>query len=62
MDKLLNRIPGWRLLMMSTSVLKALPGKLDIKNKKDCKDQETIQSSTTPDPGCHMDGKVTKIQ
>ena len=50
MDKLINRIPGSRLLMsslpgsalrmhlnrsasltMSTSVLKALPGKLDIK-------------------------------
>ena len=37
MGKLINRIPGSRLLIsscqqaMSTSVLKALPGKLDIK-------------------------------
>ena len=25
-----------------------------IQSKKDGKDQESIQSSTTPDPGCHM--------
>ena len=35
MGKLINRIPGSRLLIsslaMSTSVLKTLPGKLDIK-------------------------------
>ena len=34
MGKLINRIPGLRLLVslaMSTCVLKALPGKLDIK-------------------------------
>ena len=33
MGKLINRIPGSRLLISSlpTSVLKALPGKLDIK-------------------------------
>ena len=30
-----------------------------IKSKKDGKDQETIQSSTTPDPGYHM-GKSQK--
>ena len=29
------------------------------KSKKDGKDQETIQSSTTPDPGYHM-GKLKK--
>ena len=29
------------------------------KSKKGCKDQETIQSSTTPDPGYHM-GKLQK--
>ena len=27
---------------------------LKLENKKDDKDQETIQSSTTPDPGNHM--------
>ena len=26
----------------------------DVVSKKDGKDQETIQSSTTPDPGYHM--------
>ena len=31
MGKLINRIPGSASLAMSTSVLKALPGKLDIK-------------------------------
>ena len=55
---------------MSTSVLKALPGKLDIKrhlrsilfvpciissqSKEEGKHQESIQSSTTPDPRYHM--------
>ena len=33
--------------------------KTAIQSKKDGKDQETIQSSTTPDPGYHM-GKLQK--
>ena len=27
---------------------------LDAQSKKDAKDQETIESSSTPDPGYHM--------
>ena len=30
---------------------------LRFQSKKDCKDQETIQSSTTSDPGYHMGKK-----
>ena len=34
----------------------------DILKKERHKDQESIQSSTTPDPGYHMGIKVTKSQ
>ena len=34
---------------------------IDVQSKKDDKDQESIQSSTTPDPG-YQNGKVTKSQ
>ena len=36
-------------------------GNVGVKSKKDSKDQETIQSITTPGPGYRAHGKVTKI-
>ena len=63
---------------MSTSVLQALPGKLDIirhsvsilylaillvnQGKKEAKDQESIQSSATPDPGYQWESDTVTIR
>ena len=43
----------WNLLMKIWMVLKA-PAKMASKSKKDSKDQESIQSSTTSVPGYLM--------
>ena len=42
---------------METAGFSAIKGRIcgnRIESKKDGKDQESIQSSTTPDPGYHM--------
>ena len=40
--------------MVATAVDSKIVGFSLIESMKDGKDQETIQSSTTPDPGYHM--------
>ena len=48
-----SRLRSWRVLLRDSQCVRIDSGKVH-QSKNDGKDQESIQSSTTPDPGYHM--------